>query len=246
MMRAIQCPKCKASLENINSEQTHTMCSFCRATIDLSKPTEDIKISNISNMVLQMGVSTEVHLEKGFIFLEEREWENAEWRFKEAIHAEPKSALAYLGLLLVETKLTKEEELENYNTLLSEKMNYRMAIRFADDALKQRLERYNEAIISKLDEKQAEVDLTVKDLLKVARESEGGASRKQIGLSIIFSIIITDVVSFFIHGELRLINLNLFRSWSNLNGPGWTVVMFFFVYLVLLWALMLLVRKTKK
>jgi len=245
-MRAIQCPKCKASLENINSEQTHTMCSFCRATIDLSKPTEDIKISNISNMVLQMGVSTEVHLEKGFIFLEEREWENAEWRFKEAIHAEPKSALAYLGLLLVETKLTKEEELENYNTLLSEKMNYRMAIRFADDALKQRLERYNEAIISKLDEKQAEVDLTVKDLLKVARESEGGASRKQIGLSIIFSIIITDVVSFFIHGELRLINLNLFRSWSNLNGPGWTVVMFFFVYLVLLWALMLLVRKTKK
>lgn len=146
-MRVIECPKCKAGLENISSEEKHIVCVYCRTPIDLSELTDNNSSnSNVQNIQVNFGHDVSVFLEKGFIFLEESEWEKAEWSFNDAIHNDPKNAQAYLGLLLAETKLTKVEELESFDTPLSEKTNYRMVIRFANDDLKQRLEKYNEQI----------------------------------------------------------------------------------------------------
>ena len=212
-MRAIECPNCKASLEKITSGQKHTVCSFCRTTIDLSDLTRDIKASSVE---LQCERDEDPWLEKGFIFLEEREWEVANRQFRTVLHDEPKSAQAYLGLLLAELQLTNEEELENYATPLSdlsENINYRMLMRFADDALRQRLEGYNEAITQRINEK-AEIKRQENELFQDAAENLGCVAGYLIPLliSIPITVIIAEIWYLIFRNGFHLVNLRLFRE----------------------------------
>ena len=144
-MRVIECPKCKASLDNMPTDESQVVCSYCRTTIDLSEPK---RVNSVQNIQVNLGTDVDVDtlLEKGFILLEERQWEKAERQFKRVINASPKNAQSYVGLLLVNRKMTKEEDLVKSRIALSGDANYRLAVRFADADLKKRLEGYDEII----------------------------------------------------------------------------------------------------
>jgi len=193
-LRVIECPKCRAGLENISLDEKLILCEYCRTPIDLSDPMDDN--SNVQNIQVNFSRDISVLLEKGFIFLEENEWEKAEWIFKDVIHSDPKNAQAYLGLLLAETELTKIEELESLNTPLSEKINYRMAIRFVDDDLRQRLERYNEKVEQRIRESQA--------LTQKAAEQTGCLA--PLIFSIPVGIVAVELFSLIVGGRFYIIN----------------------------------------
>ena len=88
-------------------------------------------------------------LKRAFLFLEEAEWEKADELLEQVLNLDPENARAYLGKLMVDVNVNKEENLCRRAIKLSENLNYQKAIRFANDDLKQALEQYNIGAMSR-------------------------------------------------------------------------------------------------
>ncbi|MBQ4561593.1 MAG: TIR domain-containing protein [Clostridia bacterium] len=108
-----------------------------------------------SNDVINIGQTaisnTAPLLERGFIFLEDKEWERADMFFEQVLNLEPKNALAYLGKLMLEMKVTGRKELGELNVIFEDNNNYRKIIRFGDDDTINELKGYIVAIKDRLD-----------------------------------------------------------------------------------------------
>lgn len=78
-------------------------------------------------------------LERAFMFLEDGDWSSAETYCESVLDQDPKCARAYLGKLMAELKVKVQEDLTNCKSPFDESDNYRKAIRFGDDSLKQML-----------------------------------------------------------------------------------------------------------
>lgn len=213
-MRAIQCPNCKGSLDNISVDETQTVCSYCRTTIDLSEPKRD---SDVQTIQVNFGSNVEVFLEKGFILLEEREWEKAEQNFRTVLHSHPKSAEAYLGLLLAERKLDNEEELKNV-PLLSDNTNFKMALRFSEGDLKHRLEKHMEMATQRVKENA--------EIFDEAMNKVGCLMPLILGVPI--GIVLAEIWFLIFWEGFALINLGILDDWMT---TGWTYVGLVIAYL---------------
>lgn len=88
-------------------------------------------------------------VKRGFLALEDGEWEKADEFFEQALNHNAEDAQAYLGKLMAELKISKEEELKNCNEPIEEMSNYQKIIRFADDNLKKKLEGYMLSIVER-------------------------------------------------------------------------------------------------
>ena len=201
-MVTVECPKCKGSLQ-VDEKHDKIFCMYCRAEVMVKKP----KSKGSSR--------AESLIKKGFLALEHREWGKARKALNKAAEIEPENAQIYVGLLMVETGCAKEEDLgivENNrkNILingnlhaitihsLSELVNYQKAERFADDALKQRLNTYNEQVIA--------IEAEVK-------RRKGWKSWIGVVLhSLVYPIVIVEILSFWIEGHLSILNLSIFGS----------------------------------
>ena len=86
--------------------------------------------------------STSSLLKRAYIFLEDSNWKDADKYFERVLDASPECAEAYLGKLLVELKITKEQSLTLVSGDFSQLYNYKKAYRFADDKLKKQLQEY--------------------------------------------------------------------------------------------------------
>ena len=78
--------------------------------------------------------------ELGMMALEDREFQRADSLFDEALRQNAHNALAWLGKALVREKMSQESELPAAAHLLEENKDFLRALRFADPALKARLE----------------------------------------------------------------------------------------------------------
>ena len=78
-------------------------------------------------------------LERAFIFLEDGDWAKADEFCEQVLNLEPKNALAYLGKLMAELCVRKREALKDQPQPFDASNNYRKALRFGDDKLKQEL-----------------------------------------------------------------------------------------------------------
>lgn len=92
------------------------------------------------------GVDVAGLLARGDEALQLKEWEMASSRFDLALMADPNSADAYVGKLMAERRLNERKELGKGTKSLQKSLNYREAIRCADDAMKQELEQYEQNI----------------------------------------------------------------------------------------------------
>lgn len=81
-------------------------------------------------------------LKRAYIFLEDSNWKDADKYFERVLDASPECAEAYLGKLLVELKINKEQSLPLVSSDFSQLYNYKKAYRFADDKLKKQLQEY--------------------------------------------------------------------------------------------------------
>lgn len=78
-------------------------------------------------------------LERGYMFLDERNWKRADEYFEKVLDLHPKCAWAYLGKLMVSLKFSTFEDFNENNYHIEEDDNFIKAINFADDKLKNQL-----------------------------------------------------------------------------------------------------------
>jgi len=85
-------------------------------------------------------------LDRGFMALEDGEWQKADNFFEQVLNFDAKLAEAYLGKLMTELRVKKQEDLRNCKQPFDNSNNFQKAVRFADDNLKNTLGSYIEYI----------------------------------------------------------------------------------------------------
>ncbi len=88
-------------------------------------------------------------LERAFLFLEDGEWESADEYCEKVLDIDPKCAEAYLGKLMVELQVKKQENLKDCEEPFDGNNLYQKVIRFGDDTLKTNLTGYTEHIYAR-------------------------------------------------------------------------------------------------
>lgn len=113
-------------------------------------------------------------LERGFLFLEDKEWDSADECFEAVLDEEPKNAQAYLGKLMADLEISKFEKLSSFYTTFSDNKNYERIMRFADSELKERVKVCNDIIARRMEEAHK------KDLYENALEIMENATTEQM------------------------------------------------------------------
>lgn len=86
-----------------------------------AEPTEATALPNIAPL-----------LERAFLFLEDGDFETADDYCEKVLDQDPRNVRAYLGKLMVDMHVHKQEELSSCGAYLEENGNYQKALRFAD------------------------------------------------------------------------------------------------------------------
>ena len=74
-------------------------------------------------------------LRRAFLFLEDGDFSKADQYFEKVLDHEPENARAYLGKLMVEQCVQRQEDLMNCRQSFANSKNYQKAVRFGDSAL---------------------------------------------------------------------------------------------------------------
>ena len=85
---------------------------------------------------------TEALLKRVFIFLEDGDWSNANTYCEKVLDIDPENAMAYMGKLMVQLKVRREEGLSHYSANYDTNLNFQKAMRYASPQLKSRLNSY--------------------------------------------------------------------------------------------------------
>ena len=81
-------------------------------------------------------------LKRAFMFLEDGDWSSANEYCEKVLDIDPENAQAYLGKLMAELRVKRQENLKDCAQPFDEKNNYQKALRFGDEKLKADLEGY--------------------------------------------------------------------------------------------------------
>ena len=91
-------------------------------------------------------------LERGFMFLEDKEWDRADEFFENVLNKDPKNAQAYLGKLLADLEVSSFDKLSEFHTTFSDSSNYEKIMRFGDNDLKESVKKCNDIISRRVEE----------------------------------------------------------------------------------------------
>ena len=89
------------------------------------------------------NATVEALMKRGYLYLEDHDWTNAKSYFDASLDIDPENAQAYIGMLLSELKLEREEEITKSGVLFADNSYYQKALKFAKDTYKQKIEEYN-------------------------------------------------------------------------------------------------------
>ena len=95
-------------------------------------------------VVVQSSVSGNASalVKRGFLALEDGDWNKADGFFEQALNQDAEDAQAYLGKLMAELQVKTQDELKNCQEHFDSSTNYQKAIRFADSSLSSELKGY--------------------------------------------------------------------------------------------------------
>lgn len=98
------------------------------------------KTTVVKETVISGGnANTAPLLKRAFMFLEDGDWNSADEYCERVLDIDPENATAYLGKLLSELRVRKQESLKDQAEPFDHNNNYQKAIRFADEKLKSTL-----------------------------------------------------------------------------------------------------------
>ena len=113
------------------------------ATQDLLRGIEKILTPQAQTKVIiqeqAAGTNVAPLLERAFMFLEDGNWTSANEYCEKVLDSDPKNATAYLGKLMAELKVKKQENLTDCAEPFDQNDNYQKVIRFGDAQLKNAL-----------------------------------------------------------------------------------------------------------
>ena len=108
------------------------------------------KILNPENgntaVVKNENSSVESNIDYAILLIEDGEIEKAQKILEQTVAVAPKHPMIYLGRLLIECGVRKQEDLANLEKSFENSSNYQKAVRFANPQLKSELESYLESI----------------------------------------------------------------------------------------------------
>lgn len=109
----------------------------------IKKLTERDKPTAKETVVVQeSAANTAPLLKRAFIFLEDGDWNSADEYCEKVLDLDPENAQAYLGKLMAELRVRRQEALANQKQPFDESNNYQKVMRFGDEALRGTLEGY--------------------------------------------------------------------------------------------------------
>ena len=115
-----------------------------------------------SNQNPLVSANIQALLDRGYMALEDNEWEEADGFFEQTLNLDARLALAYIGKLLAEFKLEKIEALQNLEKPFYENKNFQKAIRFGEETLVATIQGYKNFVIKKIEEKRRDEELKEK------------------------------------------------------------------------------------
>ncbi|MBR6040383.1 MAG: TIR domain-containing protein [Clostridia bacterium] len=103
--------------------------------------TDEPKQTTIRETVVQQPAQTNTAplLRRAFMFLEDSNWQSADEYCEKVLDLDPENAEAYLGKLMAELKVKKRDALKDQPEPFDNRNNYKKALRFGDEKLKQNL-----------------------------------------------------------------------------------------------------------
>ena len=105
------------------------------------------KTTVVKETVISGGnANTAPLLKRAFMFLEDGDWNSANEYCEKVLDIDPENASAYLGKLMAELHVKKQDRLEDQAEPFDHSNNYKKAVRFADEKLKTALADYIEHI----------------------------------------------------------------------------------------------------
>lgn len=103
---------------------------------------ESVSVNETVVITGENGANVEALLKRGFLALEDGEWDNAGIFFEQTLNINAECAEAYLGKLMADLRVRRREDLKNCAESFAENTNYKRACRFGSDALRGELESY--------------------------------------------------------------------------------------------------------
>lgn len=97
-------------------------------------------------VVLGRETSVAPLLKRVFMFLEDGEWDRADNFCEQVLNQEPENAQAYLGKLMAELHVKRQEDLSNCELPFNNSNNYKKAVRFGGDKIAKMLSGYIDQI----------------------------------------------------------------------------------------------------
>ncbi len=82
-------------------------------------------------------------MKRGYLYLEDHEWKNAKGYFDDALDVDPENSSAYVGMLLAELHIEKEEDIIKADASFVDNYYYQKALRFANGEYLKILQEYN-------------------------------------------------------------------------------------------------------
>lgn len=116
-----------------------------------------------SKLLTKESVNQSSLLDRAYICLEISDFDKADKLLEEVLNINPKNANAYIGKLMVELNINKENELSNTEEPLDTYDNYLLALKFADANLREKLKDFEQIISKRLNERDK---LNKQELLK--------------------------------------------------------------------------------
>lgn len=97
---------------------------------------------SVQESIVNNNISVEALIDRAFLLIEDGENDKADEYLEHALNVAPKHPMIYVGKLMLETRVRKQENLANLTHSFETSPNYEKAIRFADPQLKSVLEGY--------------------------------------------------------------------------------------------------------
>ncbi len=144
-MDAYELPEEFSHLQAQNMAKIGFINDIIRGIKKVLKKEESSKIAEGVSINTQI-LTAEPLLKRAYMSLEDGEWEKADNFCEQVLNINPENAMAYVGKVMVVLHVHQKEELGKQAEPFENNGDYKKALRFADESLKNELQRYNDSI----------------------------------------------------------------------------------------------------